>query len=85
MGLENGILIRMVMLQAVVVGLIGYGIGIGLTALFGLNVHDSVLAFKMTPFILLFSAIGVGVIVLLSAFLGIWRVVRVDPATVFRG
>ncbi|GAO98255.1 ftsX-like permease family protein [Caedimonas varicaedens] len=85
MGLENGILIRMVMLQAIVVGLIGYGIGIGLTALFGLNVHDSVLAFKMTPFILLFSAIGVGVIVLLSAFLGIWRVVRVDPATVFRG
>jgi len=85
MGLENGILIRMVMLQAVVVGLIGYGIGIGLTALFGLNVHDSVLAFKMTPFILVFSATGVGVIVLLSAFLGIWRVVRVDPATVFRG
>jgi putative ABC transport system permease protein len=85
MGLENGILIRMVMLQAVVVGLIGYGIGIGLTALFGLNVHDSVLAFKMTPFILVFSATGVSVIVLLSAFLGIWRVVRVDPATVFRG
>jgi len=66
MGLENGILIRMVMLQAVVVGLIGYGIGIGLTALFGLNVHDSVLAFKMTPFILVFSATGVGVIVLLA-------------------
>lgn len=85
MGLENGILIRMVMLQAFIVGLIGYGIGIGLTALFGLNVHDSVLAFKMAPFILLFSAVGVCVIVLLSALLGIWRVVSVDPATVFRG
>ncbi|MBL9029799.1 MAG: FtsX-like permease family protein [Caedimonas sp.] len=85
MGLENGTLILMVMLQAFVVGLIGYGMGIGLTALFGLKVYDSVLAFKMAPFILLFSATGVFVIVLLSALLGIWRVVRVDPSTVFRG
>jgi putative ABC transport system permease protein len=85
MGLENKTLIKMVALQAMTVGIIGYGIGTGLTALFGLNVYDSVLAFKMAPFILLFCALGVFVIILISAILGIWRVIRVDPSTVFRG
>jgi ABC-type antimicrobial peptide transport system permease subunit len=45
MGLKNAVLARMVMLQAMVVGLIGYGNGVGLTAIFGMQVHDTVLAF----------------------------------------
>ena len=85
MGLDNRILRKMVILQALVVGAIGYGLGIGLTALFGLRVMGSVLAFRMAPSILLFSGVGVLAIVLLSAVLGVWRVIKVDPATVFRG
>lgn len=85
MGLSTGILVRMVMLQAAIVGLIGYGIGVGLTTLFGLKVQDSVLAFKMHPLILLFAAGGVALIVTASALFAIRYVVKTDPAIVFRG
>lgn len=85
MGLQTKTLVLMVMLQAFVVGVIGYGLGVGLTTLFGLKAYDSVLAFTMRPEILCFSAAGIFIIVLFAALLGIWRVVRVDPSTVFRG
>ncbi len=85
MGLKNHILARMVILQATVVGLIGYGIGVGLTTIFGMLVHDTVLAFLMLPSLLLFAGLGVLLIVVLSAILGIRRVLAVDPSIVFRG
>ena len=85
MGLPNGMLVRMVILQAGVVGGIGYGLGVGLTSLFGMKFNDSILAFLMTPGVLLFSATGVFLIVLISALLAIRQVVNVDPAVVFRG
>lgn len=85
MGLKNHILARMVLLQAGVVGFIGYGIGVGLTTIFGLLVHDTVLAFLLFPSLLLFAGVGVLLIVTLSAALGIRRVIKVDPSIVFRG
>ncbi|HOV12488.1 MAG TPA: hypothetical protein PLL90_12075, partial [Bacteroidales bacterium] len=59
MGLGGGILVRMVLLQAIVVGLIGYGLGVGITALFGSQMQDSRLAFLLLPEILMFSAIKI--------------------------
>ncbi|MDS4073915.1 MAG: ABC transporter permease [Defluviicoccus sp.] len=85
MGLRSGILVRMVLLQALIVGAIGYGIGVGLTALFGAFMRDTVLAFRMPPALLAFAGVGVLVIVLLSALLAIRAVLRMDPAVVFRG
>ena len=38
MGMTNGRIVRMILLQATVVGLLGYGIGVGLAALFGWRV-----------------------------------------------
>ncbi|MBA4749852.1 MAG: ABC transporter permease [Alphaproteobacteria bacterium] len=84
MGLSASVLVRMVLLQAFFVGTIGYGIGVGLTSLFGIYFHDSVLAFRMPLWLMLFSAIGVLTIVLLAAFLGLRRVLKVDPSVVFR-
>jgi putative ABC transport system permease protein len=85
MGLRSLLLAKMVILQAGVVGLIGYGIGVGLTTLFGLKFYDSVLAFRMPPILLFYSALGVFLIIFLAATLGIRRVIKVDPAVVFRG
>jgi putative ABC transport system permease protein len=85
MGLRNGILARMVMLQACVVGVIGYGIGVGLASLFALKFNDSVLAVRMPPILLLFSGSGVLLIILTAAIISVRRVIRVDPALVFRG
>lgn len=85
MGLRNGVLVRMVLLQALVVGVVGYGFGSGLTAIFGLNVGESVLAFRFIPQIMWLAALGVGLIVFSSALIAIRQVIKVDPAVVFRG
>lgn len=85
MGLRNSILARMVVLQALVVGIVGYGIGVGLTSLFGMKFNDSILAFRMPPILLVFAGVGVLTIVTLSALFAIRKVIKIDPAVVFRG
>lgn len=84
MGVRDGAMIRLVLLQAAVVGVIGYGLGVGLTSLFGLQATDSVLAFYMPWQLLVFSGVGVGLIVLVSALIGVRAVLRLDAAEVFR-
>lgn len=84
MGTRNLTLTKMVLMQALVVGVVGYGIGVGITALFGQMIGDSELAFSMPPRLLLFSATGITVIVLISALIALRTVIRVDPAVVFR-
>lgn len=84
MGLRAGVLVRMVLVQALVVGSIGYGIGVGISALFGTLMTKTVLAFYMPPELLLFSSGGVLLIVALAALLGIRQVLRLDPAVLFR-
>lgn len=84
MGVRNRTLVRMVLLQAAVVGMIGYGLGVGLSAVFGTLMKDSVLAFYMPWQLLLFSGGGVLLIVSVAALLSIRAVIKLDPATVFR-
>src|SRR5262249_23604355 len=47
MGAGNGLLLRMILLQASVVGAIGYGLGVGLASLVGFLTRNSELAFRM--------------------------------------
>ncbi|MBP7252036.1 MAG: ABC transporter permease [Alphaproteobacteria bacterium] len=84
MGVRNRTLVRMVLLQALVVGVIGYGFGVGLSALFGTAVEGGVLAFYMPWQLLLLSGAGVLLIVMLAALLSLRSVIKLDPATVFR-
>ena len=84
MGLGDAMLVRVVLLQATVVGFIGYGLGVGMAGLFGLKFHDSVLAFRMPPIILAFSFAGVALITLGSVALNIRKVLRLDSTIVFR-
>lgn len=86
MGAGDGLLTRMVMLQSFTVGLIGYGIGIGLTVLFGLLVLEK----GMPPFALpyqlpLFTFIVIMLICAFAAVLGILKIRKLEPAIVFRG
>lgn len=85
MGGGNGLLLRMVLLQALLAGAIGYGLGTGLAALFGLQAQGTELAFRMTWHIPAISAGAVFVICALSSLLSLWKVVRLEPAVVFRG
>lgn len=84
MGLSSTVLYRMVMLQAACVGGIGYGIGVGLTTLFGIKFLDSVLAFRFMPSLLLYAGLGVLIIVILAALLGVRKLMQTDPSSVFR-
>jgi putative ABC transport system permease protein len=86
MGASNGLLARLLLLQAFTVGLVGYGLGVGLTAIFGLVV----LPFEQPPFLidyrsLVLTGLAVLTICLIAALLGIRKVSRLDPAIVFRG
>jgi len=87
MGTSNWTILFMVLSQAVQVGVIGYGSGVGLAAAFGLAVTGgrSRLSFFMPWEVLAITAAAVAVIVLLASLLSIRRVLVVDPAIVFRG
>ena len=90
MGVSNLRLVGMSLLQALVVGAIGYGIGVGLAVLFGIVTgHFSrqrglEAAFFMPWHILAGTALAVLVIVGLSSLVSIRRVLVLEPAIVFR-
>jgi putative ABC transport system permease protein len=84
MGASNSILLRMILLQALVVGSIGYGLGVGLTVLFGHLTRNTILAFKFPWQLLIFSGTGVGLICMFAALISIWKVMRLEPAIVFK-
>ena len=86
MGTGNGTILGMVLFQAAQVGIIGYGIGVGLATLFGWASRGfSRLSFFMPWQVLAITAAAVIVIVLVASLLSIRRVLVVDPAIVFRG
>jgi putative ABC transport system permease protein len=84
MGASNGTLLRMILLQAILVGSVGYGLGVGIAALFGFLMRHTILAFKMPWQLLVFSGAGVGLICILAALISILKVIRLEPAIVFK-
>ncbi|MCE9629612.1 MAG: ABC transporter permease [Planctomycetia bacterium] len=86
MGTGNGTILGMVLFQALQVGVVGYGVGVGLAALFGFGTRAlSRLSFFMPWQVLVITAVAVFLIVLLASLLSIRKVLVVDPAIVFRG
>jgi putative ABC transport system permease protein len=85
MGTGTSTLCRMLILQAFAVGLIGYGLGLGVVSLLG----RGALRLGKVPFLLTWH-IPVGVlaavlfICALASLLGILKVSRLEPAIVFR-
>lgn len=87
MGVSNRRIVGMVLLQALIVGLIGYGIGIGLSALF-FEAFKNVTAlsgFFMPWQVMVVVGAAVLMIVFLASFMSIRRVLVLEPAMVFRG
>ena len=84
MGMTNGRIVSMILLQATVVGLLGYGIGVGLAALFGWKAAGTELAFFTPWWLLPITAGAIVLICILSSLLSVQRVIRLEPAIVFR-
>ena len=85
MGASNWTLLRMILLQAMLVGVIGYGLGVGLTSLFGWAMRNTILAFKFPWQLLVFSGLGVTLICIFAALISIRKVITLEPAVVFKG
>jgi putative ABC transport system permease protein len=84
MGAPNGMLLRMILLQSLTVGFIGYGLGVGLASIMGLFTGKTELAFKMPWQLLFISAGAVLLICMMSAVLSIVKIFRLEPAIVFK-
>ncbi len=87
MGVTNGGILRMIMLQALIVGLIGYGIGIGLTAAFFRATSNitHLAGLYMNPWAAGGVAVAVLLIILATSVLASLKVLFLEPAMVFRG
>lgn len=85
MGATNRTLVGMVLFQALTAGLIGYGLGVGATALFGqLTRNSPQLAFRFIPLLLFASFGALLVLVTFASLLSMRRVLKVEPGIVFR-
>jgi putative ABC transport system permease protein len=87
MGLSNGRIVGMILLQVVVVSWIGYGLGVGGATLYGVVMAYAkpTMAFYMPWEVLLGTGVAVLVIAMGASVLSIRRVVSLEPAIVFRG
>jgi len=84
MGATNGILLRMILLQALMVGALGYGLGVGGASLFGYLLRGTELSFRLTRDLLYVSAGAIIIIIIFSALISIRKVMRLEPAIVFK-
>ncbi|MBS0191656.1 MAG: ABC transporter permease [Phycisphaerales bacterium] len=85
MGTSDAMLMRMILLQALAVGLLGFGIGVGAATLFGVSMKNTQLAFWLTWQLLVVSMCAVVIICMLAAMLSVRKVVALEPAVVFKG
>jgi putative ABC transport system permease protein len=87
MGVADGRILAMVVLQAAVVGILGYAIGMGMaTGFFAITGNMTHLRGFFLPWqVMAGTAAAVALIVLLASALAVRRVWVLEPAVVFRG
>ncbi|MGJ5816457.1 ABC transporter permease [Paludibaculum fermentans] len=85
MGAGNGTLLSMILLQAALVGALGYGTGTGLACLMGLAMQDSMVSFTLPWYVLVATGVVVVGIVTIAAAVSLRKVIRLEPGIVFRG
>jgi putative ABC transport system permease protein len=87
-GTTNARLVRMILLQAVTAGLLGYCVGMGLTALLFealLKVSTHTVGFCLLWQVMAISAVAVFIIMISSSLFSLRSVLKLEAATVFRG
>lgn len=78
-GGKESMILKMILIQAAVVGVLGYALGIGATMLWGMAIKNTTLAFLFPWQLLLFTGSIVLTICIFTAALSIQKVFRVDP------
>lgn len=85
LGVSDGRLLGMIGAQVVFLGLLGFGFGAGAAALSGQFLGKVGVGFYLPWQLLVGSCIGILCICFVSAFLASFRVLRLEPAIVFKG
>jgi len=85
MGAGNRTLLSMILLQAGLVGFLGYGIGTGLACLMGIAMQDSMISFTLPWQVLAAAGVVVIGIITISAGISLRKVMKLEPGIVFRG
>ncbi len=84
MGAGNKTLVRMIVSQALFVGFIGYGLGVGLTAFIGWINSNGELAFLLPWQLLVFTAVSILLICVIASVISMHKVMTLEPAIVFK-
>jgi putative ABC transport system permease protein len=86
MGLTNERVVAMILLQGLVVGGIGYGIGVGVATVYGIIVQRAwpMMSFFLPWQVLALTAAATSFIVVLASLLSVRRVLVLEPASVFQ-
>jgi len=86
-GVSDLRIVGMILMQAIIVGAIGYGIGISMTAAFFEATKDNLdlRGFQLLPQIMTGTAAAVFMIVFLASAVSVRRVIVLEPAVVFKG
>ncbi|MBI1190197.1 MAG: FtsX-like permease family protein [Tepidisphaera sp.] len=84
-GASRRTLLSMVIGQAAFAGAVGYGLGVGLSAVLGRLMSVINLPFRMLPISLGVSAVMVLVVCVVASLLSVRGVFRIEPGIVFKG
>ncbi len=85
MGASNWRIVRMVGLQVGTVGVLGLGLGLGAASISGKVLAGGDLAFRMVWQIPILGGIAILICCLGAGLLSLARVLRIEPAVVFKG
>ncbi|HEV8379572.1 MAG TPA: ABC transporter permease [Tepidisphaeraceae bacterium] len=83
MGASHGTMLRMILIQALAAGLLGYGLGVGAATIFG-NLAGQQLAFRLSFPLLAGSGLAIVSICMVAAGFSMRKVLRLEPAMVFK-
>lgn len=85
-GATDGQVAAMVIRQAILVGLLGLSLGLGLAAAFGMFVDSTAkLAFFMPWQVVAITCVAVMLMIVLASLLSLRKLFRLDPAALFQG
>jgi putative ABC transport system permease protein len=85
MGASNRLLFHMLVLQTALVGSIGSGLGMGIASLTSILSKNSELAFYLPWQVPVINVLATSLITLITTVFSLRKVLRLEPAIVFRG
>lgn len=79
LGGSKEMILKMILVQAFIVGIIGYILGTGITLLWGFAIKQTILAFEFPWQLLVFTALLALIICIFSVLLSVQKVFKLDP------